>query len=83
MSCWISQGAWLAQSPSVQQFIQQAVMQPSEKSTAVMAQAKRMLLPQGMGDLFKLSVQSKGVASVSPDYLVSFNRVAALGIGDA
>jgi len=83
MSCWITQGAWLAQSSAVQAFIQQAVMQPSDKSTAVMAQAKRMLLPQGMGDLFKLSVQSKGVASVSPDYLVSFNRVAALGIGDA
>jgi len=83
MSCWIAQGAWLAQSPSVQAFIQQAVMQPSEKSTAVMAQAKRMLLPQGMGDLFKLSVQSKGVISTSPDYLASFNRVDALGIGDA
>jgi SAM-dependent MidA family methyltransferase len=83
MSCWIAQGAWLAQSPAVQAFIQQAVMQPSEKSTAVMAQAKRMLLPQGMGDLFKLSVQSKGVASTSPDYLASFNRVDALGIGDA
>jgi len=83
MSCWITQGAWLAQSPAVQQFIQQAVMQPSAESTAVMAQAKRMLLPQGMGDLFKLSVQSRGVAVTAPDYLVSFNRVDALGLNGA
>jgi len=80
MTCWMTQGAWLAQSPAVQQRIQQAVMHPDEQSVAVMAAAKRMLLPQGLGDLFKLSIQARGVQTATPEYLTSFNRVGALGL---
>jgi len=88
MTCWMAQGAWLAQSPAVQQMIQQAVMQQDEQGVAIMAAAKRMLLPQGMGELFKLSIQSKGIETkgveiTAPDYLTSFNRVDALALDDA
>jgi len=81
MGCWMTQGAWLAQSPGVQAYIQQAVTQSSAESAAVMASAKRMLMPQGMGEMFKLSVQAKGLDAGAPDFLTSFNRVAALGLG--
>lgn len=80
--CWMAQGAWLAQSPSVQSHIQQIAIQRNEQSAALLAGAKRMLLPQGMGELFKLAVQSKGVAPSAPDFLASFNRVDALGLDD-
>ncbi len=83
MNCWMVQGAWLAQSPSVQAYIQQAVAQGNAESAAIMAEAKRMLMPQGMGDLFKISVQSKDVDVTVPDYLGSFNRLHALGLSDA
>ena len=83
MTCWMAQGAWLAQSPAVQHMIQQAVMQRDEQGVAIMAAAKRMLLPQGMGELFKLSIQSKGIGAAVPDYLTSFNRVDALALDDA
>jgi len=81
MSCWMAQGVWLAQSPGVQSYIQQAVARPSAESAAAMASAKRMLLPQGMGEMFKLSVQAKGLDAGAPDFLTAFNRVAALGLG--
>jgi len=88
MTCWMAQGAWLAQSPAVQQMIQQAVMQQDKQGVAIMAAAKRMLLPQGMGELFKLSIQTKGLDSSDsktavPEYLTSFNRVDALALDDA
>jgi len=83
MSCWIAQGAWLAQSPAVQAYIQEASTKATAESMALMGGAKRMLLPQGMGELFKLSVQGKGVDDTPPDYLESFNRIDALGLNDA
>lgn len=78
MLCWMTQGAWLAQSPAVQAHVQQAAALGGAEAMKHMAGAKRMLLPQGMGELFKLGVQGKGVASDAPDYLGAFNRVAAL-----
>ncbi|MDQ6987407.1 MAG: SAM-dependent methyltransferase [Mariprofundaceae bacterium] len=83
MNCWMTQGAWLAQSPSVQAHIQKVVMQGNAESAALMSEAKRMLLPQGMGDLFKISMQSKGMDAATPDYLSSFNRLHALRLVDA
>jgi len=83
MSCWIAQGAWLSQSPAVQTYIRQAVAKTTAESMALMGGAKRMLLPQGMGELFKLAVQGKGVGIAAPDYLENFNRLPALGLDDA
>jgi SAM-dependent MidA family methyltransferase len=82
MTCWMAQGAWLAQSPSVQSRIREIAMQRTEQSAAQLAGAKRMLLPQGMGELFKLAVQIKGVESTAPDFLASFNRIDALSLGN-
>jgi len=43
-----------------------------------MAHAKRMLMPFGMGELFKLLVQSKGVKAVKPAYLKQFDHLESL-----
>ncbi|MDX8391226.1 MAG: SAM-dependent methyltransferase [Mariprofundaceae bacterium] len=80
MNCWMAQGAWLAQSPSVQAHIQQIVAQGSDKNTALLAEAKRMLMPQGMGDLFKISIQGKDMDAKKPDYLTAFDRHLALAL---
>ena len=78
MGCWMTQGAWLAQSPGVQAVIRELAAQDTPEAIALMTQAKRMLMPQGMGELFKLAVQSRGVAASCPDFLPAFNRIDAL-----
>ena len=77
---WMSQGGWLAQSPSVQAFVQSLAMQNDATSMHLMAHAKRVLMPYGMGEVFKLLVQSKGVASQRPDYLSQFDHLNHLKI---
>jgi len=76
--CWMSQGAWLAQSPSVQKHIRQLAATPDAKSLQEMASGRRMIMPQGMGELFKLCVQSQNIPAEGPSYLVQFNRAEAL-----
>ena len=75
---FMSQGAWLAQSPSVQTHI--AALAGSAEAAAMkqMAHAKRLLLPSGMGELFKLLIQrTDGVGSDAtlPSFLGHFNRL--------
>lgn len=72
---WMSQGGWLAQSPSVQAFVQSLAMQNDATSMHLMAHAKRVLMPYGMGELFKILIQSKGVESHRPDYLAQFDHL--------
>ncbi|MDX8389056.1 MAG: SAM-dependent methyltransferase [Mariprofundaceae bacterium] len=74
-NCFMSQGGWLAQSPSVQQHLQKLAIRTDADAIAEIAQAKRLLLPNGMGELFKLFVQGKGSDIKVPPYLTSFNRV--------
>lgn len=76
--CWISQGAWLAQSPSVQRYVQGLAADPDAAGMQALAHAKRMMLPNGMGELFKLCIQTCGSDSEPPSYLESFDRVQAL-----
>ena len=76
---WMPQGAWLAQSPAVQECIRQAAMQRDAASMATMSAAKRMLMPQGMGELFKLCMLGKGVDAGAPAFLSAFDRRHALG----
>ena len=78
MACWMSQGAWLAQSPSVQERLQQLVVSNDIKSVNAISGIKRMMMPQGMGELFKLCVQSLNVSAEYPPYLTRFNRLQAL-----
>ncbi|MDX8408352.1 MAG: SAM-dependent methyltransferase, partial [Mariprofundaceae bacterium] len=73
---WMPQGAWLAQSPAIQEKIQQLAASPDAESMRLMAQARRMLMPNGMGELFKLLIQSSPQFNVMPAYLSQFNHLA-------
>ncbi len=75
---WMSQGGWLAQSPSVQAFVQSLAGLQDKESMHLMAHAKRMLMPFGMGELFKLLVQSKGLKPKKPGYLQQFDHLDQL-----
>jgi len=75
---WMSQGGWLAQSPSVQALIQSLAAQNDAVSMHLLAHAKRMLMPFGMGEVFKLLIQSKGGDAVKPDYLTRFDHLDTL-----
>ncbi len=75
---WMSQGGWLAQSPSVQALIQSLAAQNDKLSMHLLAHVKRMMMPFGMGEVFKLLVQSKGVVAVKPDYLTRFDHLDSL-----
>ena len=79
---YLTQGAWLAQSPAVIQRIQAHANAPSPESVAEMAFAKQLLMPFGMGESFKLLIQSKGLsqALAAPEYLASFDRLSRLGL---
>ncbi|ATX79988.1 SAM-dependent methyltransferase, MidA family [Mariprofundus aestuarium] len=72
---WMSQGGWLAQSPSVHSFVQSLAVQNDAMSMHLMAHAKRVLMPFGMGEVFKLLIQSKGLQGERPDYLKQFDHL--------
>ncbi|MDX8406718.1 MAG: SAM-dependent methyltransferase [Mariprofundus sp.] len=76
---WMSQGGWLAQSPSVQAFVQELALQGDTRSMHLLAHAKRMLMPFGLGEVFKLLVQSVGVDAEKPAYLHQFDHLDQLG----
>jgi len=75
---WMSQGGWLGQSPSVQSLIQSLAAQNDKVSMHLMAHLKRMLMPFGMGEVFKLLVQSKGIKAAKPAYLKQFDHLETL-----
>lgn len=75
---WLSQGAWLAQSPGVQQQLKQLASSGKADDIAAIAHAKRLLLPFGMGETFKLLIQSRGSQTIRPPYLSQFDRLSAL-----
>ncbi|MDX8377942.1 MAG: SAM-dependent methyltransferase [Mariprofundales bacterium] len=74
---FMSQGGWLAQSPLVQQCVQEMAEFPN-KYVSEIAAAKRMLLPFGMGELFKLYIASTDAEQAIPAWLQSFNKVSQL-----
>ncbi|MDX8411187.1 MAG: SAM-dependent methyltransferase [Mariprofundaceae bacterium] len=76
---FMNQGVWLAQSPSVQRRMQDFVAKPEAHLDALTA-AKRLLLPAGMGEVFKLCVQARHEGEAKIDYLRNFERVQTLGI---
>ncbi len=75
---WMSQGGWLAQSPSVQSLIQSLAAQNDAVSMHLLAHAKRMLMPFGMGEVFKLLVQSTGIEAQKPSCLTQFDHLDSL-----
>jgi len=79
---FITQGGWLAQSPGVQTLITALAAEGSVASMQAMAQAKRMLLPMGMGESFKLLIQCKNGCD-APDYLKPLDRMRDLHLAKA
>jgi len=79
---WMSQGGWLAQSPSVQSLIQSLAAQNDKVSMHLLAHAKRMMMPFGMGEVFKLLIQCKGMEAAKPDYLSQFDHLDTLWFSD-
>jgi SAM-dependent MidA family methyltransferase len=80
-TAFMSQGAWLAQSPSVQSHIAALAGATDARSLAQMAQVKRLLLPSGMGELFKLLIQRTdgfGQTATLPPFLSRFDRLRDL-----
>ncbi len=77
---YTTQGAWLAQSAQVQQHIQKLAEHPDVDSIAQITQAKRLMLPNGMGESFKLLIQSKGISKENSLSLVTpaFDRLHTL-----
>jgi len=78
-SAFMPQWAWLAQSPSVQQQMVAKAAGSDLASLQAIAQAKRLMMPQGMGETFKLLVATKGIPPAVPDYLAPFDRLVSLG----
>lgn len=76
---FMTQGAWLAQSPSVQRRMRDYAASPGEH-VAALAAAKRLLLPAGMGEVFKLWVQSRSLDATGAEYLHHFERAQTLRI---
>ena len=77
---YITQGAWLAESKTVQNNIQKLAQRPSAENMAQITHAKRLMLPTGMGESFKLLIQGKGLDESSRQHLVSpnFDRLHTL-----
>jgi SAM-dependent MidA family methyltransferase len=77
---YTTQGAWLAECQAVQQCIQQLAANPSVDNIAQITHAKRLMLPTGMGESFKLLIQSKGIQTQAIKTLVSpsFDRLTTL-----
>ena len=80
-TAFMSQGAWLAQSPAVQAHIAAIAGATDAGALAQMAQVKRLLLPSGMGELFKLLIQRTdgfGQDATLPPFLSRFDRLGDL-----
>lgn len=75
---WMTQGAWLAQSPGVNAAIQALAQEQSASAMHALQSAKRMMMPFGMGETFKILIQEKGTDACAPEYLSSLDRKESL-----
>jgi len=75
-SVFMAQGAWMVQSPSVQSHIEAMTNTPEWARES--ANIKRLLMPFGMGELFKLFIQAFHASVTPPPFLKDFNRIDAL-----
>jgi len=81
-TCFMNQGGWLAQSPSVQQAITTLATSGGVEGMQQLAHAKRVLMPTGMGETFKLLIQEINLGRASPVYLHQFDRLDDLNDKD-
>ncbi len=75
---YTTQGAWLAQAEAVQQHIQELAENPDVDAIARITQAKRLMLPNGMGESFKLLIQGKGITDRQWLKIPAFDRLSTL-----
>jgi len=75
---YTTQGAWLAQADMVQQRIQALAENPTNDTIAEMTFAKRLMLPNGMGESFKILVQGKALSDASCLHIPAFDRLHTL-----
>lgn len=75
---YTTQGAWLAQCESVQTKIQLLAANPSPENMAEMTHAKRLLLPVGMGESFKIMIQGQGIDAAEQLRTPAFDRTDTL-----
>lgn len=75
---YTTQGAWLAQTDLVQQRIQVLAEHPDHDSITEITFAKRLMLPNGMGESFKVFMQGKGLSHASSLQLPAFDRLTTL-----
>jgi len=76
--CWMSQGAWLAQCPSVRERLEDLARRGGPETMDATVALRRLVMPQGMGELFKVLVQASGMSAGPPAWLARFDRLAAL-----
>lgn len=77
-ACWMPQGAWLAQSPAVQARVGELARAGGPEGMDDMAALRRLVMPQGMGELFKALIQARGAPAAPPPWLERFDRLPAL-----
>ncbi|MDQ7005256.1 MAG: SAM-dependent methyltransferase [Ghiorsea sp.] len=77
---YTTQGAWLAQTQLIQTQMQTLAANPNMENFAQITNAKRLMLPNGMGESFKLLIQVKGLNQDNSQNLVSprFDRLHTL-----
>ncbi len=76
---FMTQGAWLASTPTLQHTLTELAAHPSVESMREIAHAKRLMLPHaGMGESFKLLIQSTSEALSLPSWLQNMNRLDRL-----
>lgn len=75
---YMTQGGWLASTPLVQSTLQEAAASHDLQSMKLISQAKRLMLPHaGMGESFKLLIQSSNGLALPPR-LEAMNRLERL-----
>ncbi len=70
-----SQGAWIAHAPRVQARLAEAAAQAD---AGLLAAARRLVMPHGMGETFKLLADARGVALPLPWLAARVDRTARL-----
>ncbi|MDQ6961855.1 MAG: SAM-dependent methyltransferase [Mariprofundaceae bacterium] len=75
---FLSQSAWLAQSPSVQVRVGEIVNATTENEIQEKAHLQRLVHPFQMGEVFKVCVLAKNNDAETPEYLQQFQAIGKL-----
>ena len=75
---FLSQTAFLAQSPSVQEYVGQIANSKKEEDMQEKAHLQRLVHPFQMGEVFKLCMLAKDLKTTAPDYLQQFQSLDKL-----